>query len=155
MILYGHSANGKEKHAKEKDERCYKNGNEDNKKTGTFWENYAPETADRGDPAREDFVGWTGIFPITVLIEYILGIRVSAEKPEIVWRLSKLEKHGIKKLPTGRDSYVTLMCEERKSENERPEITVESDKPIKVKVIYGEDWQLSFEICRWNLCCLK
>ena len=80
------------------------------------------------------------------MIEYILGIRVSAEKSEIVWRLSKLEKHGIKKLPVGRDSFVTLMCEERKSENERPEITVESDKPIKVKVIYGGDMQLSFEI---------
>ena len=80
------------------------------------------------------------------MIEYFLGFRVSAEKSEIVWRLSKLEKHGIKKLPVGRDSFVTLMCKARKSQDEKPKITVESDKPIKVKVIYGEDWQFSFDI---------
>ena len=146
MILCGLSANGKEKLAKEIAECCYKNCIEGYKKTGTFWENYAPETADRGDPAREDFVGWTGIFPITVLIEYILGIRVSAEKSEIVWRVNRLEEHGIKKLPVGRDSFVTLMCKARKSQDEKPEITVESDRPVKVKVIYGGDMQLSFEI---------
>ena len=60
--------------------------------------------------------------------------------------MNRLEEHGIKKLPTGRDSYVTLMCKARKSQDEKPEITVESDKPIKVKVIYGEDWQFSFDI---------
>lgn len=146
MILCGLSANGKEKLAKDIAECCYENAMEVYRKTGTFWENYAPETADRGDPARENFVGWTGIFPITVLIEYILGIRVSAEKSEIVWRVNRLEEHGIKKLPVGRDSFVTLMCKARKSQDEKPEITVESDKPIKVKVIYGEDWQFSFEI---------
>lgn len=146
MVLCGLSANGKEKLAKEIAECCYKNCIEVYKKTGTFWENYAPETAGRGDPAREDFVGWTGIFPITVLIEYILGIRVSAEKSEIVWRVNRLEEHGIKKLPVGRDSFVTLMCKARKSQDEKPEITVESDRPVKVKVIYGEDWQFSFDI---------
>ena len=80
------------------------------------------------------------------MIEYILGIRVSAEKSEIVWRVNRLEERGVKKQPVGRDSFVTLMCKARKSQNEKPEITVESDKPIKVKVIYGEDWQFSFDI---------
>ena len=48
--------------------------------------------------------------------------------------------------PVGRDSFVTLMCKARKSQDEKPEITVESDRPVKVKVIYGEDWQFSFDI---------
>lgn len=38
------------------------------------------------------------------------------------------------------------MCKARKSQDEKPEITVESDRTVKVKVIYGGDMQLSFEI---------
>ena len=45
------------------------------KKTGTFWEYYAPERIEPGFMARKDFVGWTGLPPIAVFIEYILGIR--------------------------------------------------------------------------------
>ena len=30
-------------------------------KTGTVWENYAPESAAPGEPAKPDFVGWTGL----------------------------------------------------------------------------------------------
>ena len=60
--------------------------------------------------------------------------------------MNRLEEHGIKKLPVGRDSFVTLMCKARKSQDEKPEITVESDRPVKVKVIYGGDMQLSFDI---------
>lgn len=41
------------------------------KKTGTFWENYAPDFIDKGDPARPDFCGWTGIVPVTIYREFI------------------------------------------------------------------------------------
>jgi len=33
-------------------------------KTGTIWENYAPQTIAAGAPARKDFVGWSGLGPI-------------------------------------------------------------------------------------------
>src|SRR5690606_9831887 len=32
--------------------------------TATLWENYAPERAAPGNPARPDFVGWAGIGPV-------------------------------------------------------------------------------------------
>jgi neutral trehalase len=41
------------------------------KKTGTFWENYAPDTFDKGNNSRPDFCGWTGIVPITIQREFI------------------------------------------------------------------------------------
>lgn len=41
------------------------------KKTGTFWENYAPDFIDKGDSSRQDFCGWTGIVPIAVYKEFI------------------------------------------------------------------------------------
>jgi hypothetical protein len=41
------------------------------KKTRTFWENYAPDTVEKGNVARPDFCGWTGLVPITVYKEFI------------------------------------------------------------------------------------
>lgn len=42
------------------------------KKTGTFWENYAPGEISQGSQAAKDFCGWTALVPIAVLKEYIL-----------------------------------------------------------------------------------
>ena len=41
------------------------------KTTGTFWENYAPDSLVPGDPARSDFCGWTALVPIALYHEYI------------------------------------------------------------------------------------
>ncbi len=40
------------------------------RQTGTFWENYAPDTLSPGTPARPDFCGWSAIAPITLYREY-------------------------------------------------------------------------------------
>ena len=47
-------------------------------KTGTVHENYAPESAAPGTPSKRDFVGWTGLPPIAVLLEYVFGLRPDA-----------------------------------------------------------------------------
>jgi len=39
--------------------------------TGTFWENYAPDAARPGQPAKPDFCGWSAIAPITLYREFI------------------------------------------------------------------------------------
>jgi hypothetical protein len=39
--------------------------------TGTFWENYSPDSLAPGRIAREDFCGWTALAPIAVLREFI------------------------------------------------------------------------------------
>ena len=139
MIIRGLTEIGKEQLAYDIALNHYENMLEVYRKEGTFFENYAPETADPGNPAKSDFVGWSGIIPITVFIEYILGIQVHAEKDEIVWHVRNLERHGIKKLPIGRDMYADLICEARNSPDEKPEITLKADKPIKLTVIYGDN----------------
>lgn len=62
-----------------------------------------------------DFVGRTGIIPITMLIEDVFGIEVNSKDNEIVWHINELSRHGIKNLPFGKDSEVTLICEKRNS----------------------------------------
>lgn len=104
-------------------------------KTGTFWENYAPESTNRGSSSSRDFVGWTGLIPISVLIEYVLGIRQERGNGKIIWRINRCERHGIKKYPFG-NSEVTLLCEARKCSGEKPKVTVISQNPIAVECIW-------------------
>jgi hypothetical protein len=39
--------------------------------TGTFWENYSPDSLAPGRVARPDFCGWTALAPIAVLREFV------------------------------------------------------------------------------------
>ncbi len=142
MVLSGLTANGKDKLADDIARCAYGNMLDVYKTTGTFWENYAPEKAAPGKPARKDFVGWTGIIPITVLIEYILGIQVSADKNEIVWHINELDRHGIKHLPIGRNQFADLICQKRNSPDEQPKIDFVADKDITLRVIYGDNIEM-------------
>ncbi len=105
------------------------------KETGTVWENYAPEKKAPGDPAKPDFVGWTGLIPVAVLIEYVLGIHADMQRGEIVWRINRTERHGMERYPFGEQS-VDLLCEARESSDAEPVVTVRSDSPVKVHVIW-------------------
>lgn len=54
-------------------------------KTGTVWENYAPDSVSPGNQAQKDFVGWSGIGPILYLLEYGLGLKPDAVRNELSW----------------------------------------------------------------------
>jgi len=54
-------------------------------KTGTVWENYAPDAVEPGNQAQKDFVGWSGISPILYLFEYGLGLKPDAVRNELNW----------------------------------------------------------------------
>ncbi len=63
-------------------------------RTGTIWENYAPDSAMPGDPARPDFVGWSGLAPIEWLLEYAIGLKPDAPSNELVWDLRSAQRVG-------------------------------------------------------------
>ncbi len=107
------------------------------KRTGTFWEYYAPERLEPGFMARKDFVGWTGLPPIAVFIEYILGIRSDYSERSIEWDLTKTEAHGISRYPFGPEGVVSLRVGRRKSVTERPVIRVECEEPFDLTVRWG------------------
>ena len=103
-------------------------------KTGTLWENYSPECAAQG-AAKADFVGWTGLAPINILFEYVFGIQADMQEKKIVWRVNCKERHGIENYPFG-DGTVSLMCDARMTETEEPRVTVKSNKPVIVEIIW-------------------
>ncbi|MBR4933095.1 MAG: glycoside hydrolase [Clostridia bacterium] len=101
----------------------------------TVFENYAPEKAAKGE-ARRDFVGWTGLAPISIMFEYIFGIKPDAQARKITWHINRCERHGIEQYPLG-DATVDLICEARNSADEKPVVHIKSDIPVTVEIIWN------------------
>lgn len=108
------------------------------KQTGTFWEYYAPERIEPGFMARKDFVGWTGLPPIALFIEYVLGIKSDYSEQRIEWDITHTEAHGIERYPFGPDGVVDLKVRRRRSASERPVVTVSTDVPFDLTVMWGD-----------------
>ena len=110
------------------------------KKTGTLFENYAPLKQDgkftQGSSSLGDFVGWTGLIPISVMFEYVFGIKPDAANKRITWYVNLTDRHGIEKYPFGTEGELTLVCEARKDASEEPIITASSNIPVTLEVIW-------------------
>lgn len=102
--------------------------------TGTLYENYSPEKAAKG-VAQADFVGWTGLAPISIMIEFVFGIKADPINKKITWIINRLEKHGIRGLRLG-DTIVDLICDQRSSADEKPKIQIRSEVPVEVEMIW-------------------
>ncbi len=136
MILKGLEKTGFNKLAYEIAVNHLENVTKVYEKTGTLWENYAPESYKKGEPSRKNFVGWTGLVPISVLFEYVFGIRPDADRKTIIWYVNRTEKHGILKYPFMNEKF-DLICEAR-AENEKPKITVKGNIPVTVEVHWND-----------------
>lgn len=138
MVATGLMQKGYRKQAREIALNHYNHVLEVFKKTGTFWEYYAPESSDPGFMARKEFVGWGGLAPIAGLIEFVIGLRGDYVKNEIVWDMNLTETNGIERYPFGPEGSISLRAEARRSAGEEPRITVETNVPFNLIVRYGE-----------------
>ena len=89
--------------------------------------------------ARKDFVGWTGLPPIAVFIEYILGIKSDYSENTVTWDIRHTEAHGISRYPFGPEGTIGLKVAKRSSGSELPEVTVITDIPFNLVVRYGNN----------------
>lgn len=114
-------------------------------KTGTLYENYAPELAAPGNPAKPDFVGWTGLSPISMLYEFVLGIKPRAGERRIVWNVNRTERHGICNYPFA-DVVLDLVCEKRNSPDEKPTVrasiiptagSAAKPSPVEIEIVWN------------------
>lgn len=140
MVLRGLTRCGRQALAMDIARNHYENVLGVYRQTGTFWENYAPEAAAPGSRSKADFVGWTGLVPITVFIEYILGIRLDVPNNTVHIYVSGTERRGVENIPF-KDRKISLICEGRRSENEAPVITAENCEGLSVVVHTGERMQ--------------
>lgn len=105
------------------------------RETGTLWENYAPEGAKPGDPAKPDFVGWTGLSAIAIPIEHVFGIESRPEENKIIWRVRETTRHGVLRYPF-KGGTVDLICPAHR-EGQRPEIELRSTVPVAAEVAWA------------------
>ncbi len=93
--------------------------------TDTFWEYYAPETAVAGKDAKPNFIGSTGLSPISILLEDVIGIRVDWPLRRVIWdRYLETDKvYGIENYPLGQHSSMTLLGDKQR-------ISVTTDAPF-------------------------
>jgi len=139
MVITGLTRKGYLDLAKEIATNHYENVFEVYKETGTFWEYYAPEAIEPGFMARKDFVGWTGLPPIAVFIEYILGIRSDYSENALIWDISQLEAHGIERYSFGPEGLITLKTKKRNTIEDTPSVTIETNVPLEFTVQWGRD----------------
>jgi len=71
MVIKGLENYGYDELAAEATEKYLAGMYEVYQKTGTVYENYAPDHYAKGEPAKADFVGWTGCGPIQLLFENV------------------------------------------------------------------------------------
>ena len=100
--------------------------------TGTIWENYSPEHPAPGNPSKSDFVGFSGVTPIALLIEQILGIQVDALANTIHWRLHPVATQGLENLRFG-DNTVSLLAREGNGDAIDLEVTTQRQFTLEVQ----------------------
>lgn len=134
MIIRGLLNYGYDDFAAEAVELHLKNMSDVLRVTGTIWENYAPEYASRGNASAGNFVGWSGVGPIAMLIENIIGLRADAPADRLTWRIRRTDRHGMKNFHFGDNKSVTLIAEPRAANTDPATITIKSDSPFELVV---------------------
>jgi hypothetical protein len=102
------------------------------KETGAIWENYSPEYGVPGNIAKHDFVGFSGLGPIALLIEEILGVEVDAPANTIRWRLYPTPEQGLNDLRFG-NNVVSLLAREADGGETTIEVTAQREFTLKVQ----------------------
>lgn len=106
--------------------------------TGTIWENYAPDKVAPGNHAdgksvSKDFVGWSGIAPIKLFIEYAIGIKADAQTNAICWSITSDKSVGCKNFRFNGNT-VSLKAINGKSSRT---IEIKAEKAFTLKIICG------------------
>ena len=108
--------------------------------TGTIWELYSPDMympatdATGINMVKPDFVGWSGLIPISMFIENIIGIVADGSANRITWRTDATSRHGISNLHFGH--VTTTLIREGNT------ISVESTAPYTL-VVNGVEYRIT------------
>lgn len=105
--------------------------------TGTFWENYAPDSTAPGSLSGKEFVGWTGLSVISVLFEFVFGITANWRSRELVWDIRIPDRHGVQRFPFGPSGTIDLISESFSSDRGHPRVRVSSNVDLNLIIRYN------------------
>lgn len=100
--------------------------------TGTVWENYSPEASAPGNTAKADFVGWGGVGPVAVLLEYLFGLRPDVPRARLVVDVRLTERYGVRRYPFGAGGLLDVIVAARQDPLDEPVVTVRGNVPLTV-----------------------
>ena len=118
--------------------------------TGTLWELYAPDSVKPGTRwdqtyyGRQDFVGWTGLGPIALLLEQLIGLTADAQSDTLTWELTRLDRHGVLGYRFG-DQLVDLVAGSRTSPAQSATIEVQASDAFTL-IIETANGRQTFEV---------
>lgn len=107
------------------------------RQTGTVWENYAPESIARGNVSKPDFVGWSGLGPVAVLLEEVFGLLPDVGKNRLRWEVGLCDAFGVERYPFGKDGLYDLRVDARTDVSQRPQITISGNAPLQIELVWG------------------
>ena len=107
-------------------------------RTGTIWENSAPEIVAPSNDSIPHFVGWGGLGPIAMLIEHVIGIDLNAPEGKVDWRLGQASRNGVENLGFAGGTIVRMVSAARAHPEAPAAITVETTVPFTLTLWLGE-----------------
>ncbi len=117
--------------------------------TGTLWELYAPDHVRPGTRwdatwlGRQDFVGWTGLGPIALLLEQIIGLEADAGSDTLHLYLQRSDRHGVEGYRFG-DQLLDLVVQARSGPEAQANIELSSSDDFTLVVhTAGSSWSFS------------
>ena len=112
------------------------------KDTGKLWEYLMPEARKPGRTVGEDgwnsraFTGWGAWAPISLLLEYAIGLRVNAPEGTLTWNLAETGRCGCRRRAFG-DVVTDVVAEPRSDAEETPRLSLSTNKPYDLVVTWG------------------
>lgn len=103
----------------------------------TLWEDYAADVILPNGHAKPGYVGWSGLPPVAVFLEDVLGIFPDVPSSRLTWNVRLLEEHGVHNYPFGKTGTLDLTCRSRKSAEDHPVVEVRSNIPLQVEVTWN------------------
>ncbi|HET9954597.1 MAG TPA: trehalase family glycosidase [Polyangiaceae bacterium] len=104
-------------------------------RTGSLFEHFAPDQSAQGR-GRKDFVGWTGITPIAMFFEFILGLQPQPAQQRLVWNLWNTDELGVDRYPFGQHGSLELRASARASASDRPVVSIKSNVPLTLELVW-------------------
>lgn len=76
-----------------------------------------------------------------MLFEYVFGIKPDAQNNTIRWNIDLTDRFGVEQYPFGTDATLSLLCGERSSTADEPQVEIRSNRPVTVELYWDEGRQ--------------
>lgn len=102
--------------------------------TGLFWDNYAPESLEPGEPHAEDLTGLTPAALINMILENILGLSLDWPLRKVTFyrHLERTRPYGIRNYPLGNEGTLDMLSSQEY-------IQIRADVPLTLVIYDGRD----------------